>query len=349
MNFVQRMVAAVLAFVLAFASPALADELAVGVRRITLVDETRSIKPSGKFAGTPTRQLDLIVWYPAERDGGDAPLSRDGPWPLVIYSHGTFGRADNATHLVEDLARQGYVVVAPNHPLTSSAAFTRVEAPDISDVVNQTRDISFIVDRMLADAFFAPAIDRAKIGTMGHSLGAVTDYFVSYGGQTRDARIAATVLIGAGDPVQAALSTEMGLAGTWHVVSGVPALFLSAEKDIFARMTGGPYAAYARIGAPKYEAMIARGVHVWFRDGTEQPADGKNPDCLFFERMQPGVPIPGCEERTPLIAPARQQEITRAAVRTFFDAYLKRDAGALARLRGLDREFGEVSLRREDE
>jgi hypothetical protein len=94
--------------------------------------------------------------------------------------------------------------------------------------------------------------------------------------------------------------------------------------------------------------MIRRGVHVWFRDNTDRPADNKNPDCLFFERNMPNVTIPGCEERVPLIDPARQKEITRAAVLTFFDAYLKHDAAALARLRRLDKEFPEVELLKEE-
>ena len=29
-------------------------------------------------------------------------------------------------------------------------------------------------------------------------------------------------------------------------------MFLQADKDVFARMTGRPYAAYARVEAPKY-------------------------------------------------------------------------------------------------
>ncbi|MCB2079744.1 MAG: dienelactone hydrolase family protein [Novosphingobium sp.] len=323
----------------------------VGRKSITLVDASRSVKASSGFAGSPQRRLDVTLWYPArgsERNvAPDAAPDTGGPWPLVIYSHGTFGRADNAMHIVEDLVRNGYVVAAPDYPLTSSAAYTRSHFADISDVIEQTRDVRFIIDSLLANDETGPMIDAARIGATGHSLGGVTSYFASFGLQTRDPRIRAAAMIGAGDPVQSALSSDMGLWGTAHAPVAVPALFLSAEKDVFARTTGQPYAAYARLRAPKYEVMVKGGVHVWFRDGAEQPADNKNPDCLFFEKWMPDVRMPGCEEREPLVGPGRQQEITRLALRLFFDGYLKTDMAARKRLGRLDREIAAVELRAE--
>jgi hypothetical protein len=62
----------------------------------------------------------------------------------------------------------------------------------------------------------------------------------------------------------------------------------------------------------------------------------------------PARAMPGCEARGGLINPARQQAITRDALLAFFDAYLKRDARALARLRGLGRKWREVMVRAED-
>ena len=146
--------------------PAVAADYVVGTRQLTFVDETRQVKPGPGFAGAPERRLDVILWYPAKADAdglSEAPqLAGDGPWPLVIYSHGTFGRADNATHLVADLVRHGYVVAAPNYPLTSSTSYTGVKQAQLSDVIEQTRDVRFVIDRLLADEFIGPAIDKAK-------------------------------------------------------------------------------------------------------------------------------------------------------------------------------------------
>ena len=242
-----RTVASLLLTTLALAFAPLATAAgagyAIGVRQVSYVDESRPIKKSMGFEGAATRRLDLHIWYPADaaQRSDPATLAKGGPFPLVIYSHGTFGSADNAMHLVEHLVRHGYIVAAPDYPLTSRAAFTHVRFADISDVGEQTRDIRFIIDRLLADPLFGPAIDRAKIGATGHSLGAVTSYFTSFGAQTRDPRIAAVALIAGGDPVESALMQEMGLLGTGHAAVRVPALFLSADHDVFARMTGGPH------------------------------------------------------------------------------------------------------------
>ena len=348
MAFRARLMLALILAAMGAALHAAEPRYAIGLRQTSFTDESRTVKASSGFAGAPVRRIDVMVWYPATKAGEDAPIARGGPWPLVIYSHGTNGAPDNNMHLVNELVGHGYVVAAPAYPLSSTQTYTRIRMTDTSDVVNQVKDIGFIIDRLPADPVFAPAIDAKRIGTTGHSLGGVTSYFASFGKQTRDPRIIATAPIGAGDPGQSALFSDMGLIGTQHAAVSVPVMFLSAEKDVFARTTGRPYAAFARLEAPKYEVMVRGGSHVWFRDNTDQPPGNKNPDCLFFERHMPSVAMPGCEERVPLIDPARQKAITRAAVRTFFDAYLKADAAALARLRQFDQEFPEVALHRED-
>jgi predicted dienelactone hydrolase len=335
------LVSAVLAGCVAlFLAPqaALADHHQGGVVKLerSYVDETRPIKASMGFAGAEVRRLDVKVWHPQAKG--------EVPFPLIVYSHGTFGYATNAMHFVNALVEAGYVVAAANYPLTSRNAFTHITFADISDTSQQVKDVSFIIDSLLADPELAGLIDPDRIGTTGHSLGGVTSYFASFGARTRDPRIKATAPIAAGDPVQTALDNPMGFNGTGNAAISVPVLFLSADRDVFARMTGRPHAAFSRVETPKYELMIKNGVHVWFRDGDEQPADNKNPDCLFFETNMPGMKVPGCEERVPLIGAARQQEITRAALIAFFDAYLKGDEAALARLRSLGEGDEDVEL-----
>lgn len=342
-----RLIATMIFAAVAVAAQAAGDH-AVGMRQASFIDESRPVKASSGFAGAPVRRIDVMIWYPAAKAGSDTAPAKDGPWPLVIYSHGTNGAPDNNMHMVNELVRHGYVVAAPAYPLSSLNTYTHIKMTDTRDVVNQTKDVSFVIDRLLADPALGPAIDAKRIGTTGHSLGGVTSYFTSFGRQTRDPRIVATAPIGAGDPVQSALFSDMGLIGTQHAAVSVPVLFLSAEKDIFARTTGRPHAAYARLEKPKYEIMVRHGTHVWFRDNTDQPAGDKNPDCLFFERHMPQVTMPGCEERVPLIGPERQQAITRAAVLTFFDAYLKQDAEALARLRRFDKDHPDTELLKDD-
>ena len=246
------------------------------------------------------------------------------------------------------LVEAGYVVAAPDFPLSSSKAHTRIRFADISDVAEQVKDISFIIEALTAHPFHGAMIDRERIGITGHSLGAVTSYFAVYGQKTRDPRIRAVAPIAGGDPVQTALDNPMGLAGSGHASVHVPVLFLQADKDVFARMTGRPYAAYARVEGPKYQLLIKNGYHMAFRDGAERHPEGKNPDCLFFEQYMPGVAVPGCEEPGSFIDPLRQQTVTRTALVTFFDAWLRNDAAALERLRAFGDDDDDLRLVYED-
>lgn len=334
--------AALFGIVLALTMPALAapngqqQSTDVGAMHLTLTDATRSVKASGGFAGSATRRIDVTVWTPAGRPP-------QGGWPLVIYSHGSYSKADSAMHLVNALLAAGYAVAAPDYPLSSRAAYTHVTGSDPTDVIEQTRDVHFIIDQLLSDKSLD--IDPTRIATIGHSLGAVTNYFTSFGSQTADRRIKATVLLGGGDPVQAALAANMGMVGNWTLPVKTPVLFLSAEHDAFAGFTGRPYAAYSRVSGPKYELMVRGGVHVWFTDFASYGPNKSNPDCAM---LGGGKGMIGCEAGNKLTSPAREQEITRTAVLDFLSGYLRGNKAKLAHLRGLPNSMRDVTLRYED-
>lgn len=336
------------------AATAVADPYGVGLARVTFTDPSRPTKATGSFAGTPDRRLEVMVWYPTSVVGEEpvegAPIAKEGTWPLVIYSHGTGGAPDNASHIAKHLARQGYIIAAAAYPLTSSVSFVNLEAAQLSmsDSGNQPKDVSFMIDSLLDHAVFGKAIDPDNIGSTGISLGAVTSYFLSYGLQTRDPRIKANAMIATADPPYAALSFGLGFDGTIHSNTPVPALIFAGTRDVFDSTTGGPYAYYARLRSPKYHVMIEGAPHVWFGDGTDEPPEGKNPDCGFFEKNAPGMVLPLCEERGGLIDPMRQKAIVQSVIQSFFDAYLKEDEESLKRLRGASDQFGEVKLVHED-
>jgi len=338
--------------IMAVAAGAFAEEVGVGLRRLTVVDDTRPTRAVGDFAGTADRRIDAIVWYPARSQGAEpveeAALASGGPWPLVVYSHGTYGYPDNASHIAIHLARNGYVVAAPAFPLTSRVSFAKLPAAELSDAGNQPKDVSFLIDRLLAHEALDKAIDADRIGSTGISLGAVTSYFLSYGVQTRDPRIVANAMIATADPPYAALSFGLGFDGTVHADVSVPALIFAGTRDVFDSTTGGPYAYYARLRSPKYHVMIEGAPHYWFSDRRHRPPEGKNPDCGFFERNAPELVLPLCEERGGLIDPERQKTIVRAIIQAFFDAYLKDDAKARDRLRRSGEDFPEVRLVHED-
>jgi len=50
----------------------------------------------------------------------DAPPSDEALRPLVVFSHGYSGTWRNLSWLAEELAKEGYIVAAPDHPGTTA-------------------------------------------------------------------------------------------------------------------------------------------------------------------------------------------------------------------------------------
>lgn len=147
---------------------------AVGYRETTLDKE-------GK------RPLHVSVWYPTQSAGETAvvgenrafhgvPVLRDatpapGSRPLVLLSHGYGGSWRNLSWLAMDLAAQGYVVAAPDHPGTT----TFDQDPSRAAMLwERPRDLSRIIDGLAGDSGLAGKIDTSRVAAIGHSLGGWT-------------------------------------------------------------------------------------------------------------------------------------------------------------------------------
>ncbi len=166
---------------------------AVGFRAFELVDASRE-----------DRSLATVLWYPvlpSEAEGdpafydfgvfgfgvdsevavGDAPAALvPGGFPLVVFSHGSQGINTQSTTLMETLASHGFVVVSPNHTgNTAVDAFFTSLVPFEQSAMDRPRDVSFVIDEMLAsnasasDPLFG-RIDPSRIGVAGHSFGGFT-------------------------------------------------------------------------------------------------------------------------------------------------------------------------------
>ncbi|KQV34028.1 dienelactone hydrolase [Rhizobium sp. Root73] len=156
-----------------FAVPCHAAE--VGMRQISVAAPERE------------RDLTVTVWYPAEAGGepvlvGDnkifkgALAFRDAPlikrnFPLVVMSHGSGGRIEAMTWLATELAKAGFVVAGPNHPGTTSGDSTPADTPKLWE---RTQDLSAVIDALTTDTHWSGAIDAARIGVVGFSLGGAT-------------------------------------------------------------------------------------------------------------------------------------------------------------------------------
>lgn len=175
-----------------------AGEYAVGVQTITVTDTDRDraltvdiwFPMDSQTTGEPHRYTFITGDSFASRQAIDADassISSDGPFPLVIYTHGSGGLRWIASDYTETLASHGYVVVSADH--TGNTAVdqflgTSDDGPTIA--FNRPRDVQVLIDAMLSpagaeSAGFGPSIDPEQVAVTGHSLGGYATYAVASG------------------------------------------------------------------------------------------------------------------------------------------------------------------------
>jgi predicted dienelactone hydrolase len=155
----------------------------------TFVDRSRTLRlPDGR---TEARTLVTVVRRPA---GGR-------PHPLVVFAHGFALTPADYAPLLQAIASAGYVVAAPVFPLTNAHA---PGGPDEADLVNQPRDISFVITRLLAlsrsSGRLHDAIDPTRVAVAGQSDGGITALAVAYDSRYRDSRVRAAIIMSGARP-----------------------------------------------------------------------------------------------------------------------------------------------------
>jgi predicted dienelactone hydrolase len=126
---------------------------------------------SAEIAGVP-----VSIWRPSGVSGAA---------PVIVFSHGWLGSANQSTFLTAGLAAHGYLVIAPDHRDSSGnkrPAGARVDPKSFihpgewNDTVFRDRrdDIFAIVKALKSDRKWSGAIDWKRFGLAGHSLGGYT-------------------------------------------------------------------------------------------------------------------------------------------------------------------------------
>jgi predicted dienelactone hydrolase len=133
--------------------------------------------------------LELGIWYPTLTQGSPQPLefytqdvAPDAPvsghdLPLIIISHGKGGSLAGHYDTALALARAGFVVAAPTHTGDNWRDRSRT-----GRVAERPRHIHAVIDYMLSAWPERVALDPARIGVFGFSLGGFT-MLVAAGGE----------------------------------------------------------------------------------------------------------------------------------------------------------------------
>jgi fermentation-respiration switch protein FrsA (DUF1100 family) len=271
-------------------APPRTGPFAVGLVTHAYVDTSR---PTAAYGGAPaesSRTLVTDVFYPAVGQAGPSPhpgASADragGPFPLVVYAHGSGGSKAESTALLASWAEAGYVVAVPEFPLTNSHT---PGGSDIADYANQPGDLSFIIDQMLRapPSGLAGMVDAAQIGVSGLSLGGVTAMGVAFNSCCLDHRVKAAVIM-AGLALPFPGGTYFGRAPS------PPVLFVQGSADA----TVAPNTSvmlYDQANPPKALVTIVGGTHSSPYEGyqlTTQVELVSRASVGFLDRYLRGLP-----------------------------------------------------------
>jgi predicted dienelactone hydrolase len=243
------------------------------------------------------RQKDLPVaaCFPRER----------GPFPVIVFSHGSGGSHHYLLPLAQDWAMHGYVCLLPTH---GDSLLLRRGAEDfdrprprrraaaaLDDWKNwqeRPRDVSYLLDALAELEVQARGLkgkmDRARIGVAGHSLGAYTAQLI--GGATidlpdgrkgqsfADPRVRAVLLL-SGQGVG-----QQGLTESSWANLKVPMLSVTGSLDPGARgqppeWRKDPFK-YSPAG-DKYQVFIEGATHGSFVGRSEEGGDARAVfDCV---------------------------------------------------------------------
>lgn len=218
------------------------------VHHEVFVDTTRPTATPGNAAYSATRVLPTDLYIPTATT----------PLPLIMFSHGYHGAPAKFSELFSAWARAGYIVAAPQFPLTSNrgAPFDIVD-----DYLNQPADISFVLTQLLHGPLRA-RIDATRIAAAGLSLGGATTYGLVYDPCCVDTRLRAAAIF---DGVRLPFAQPFR-------ENTIPVLIAHIDTDYAA-----PYAvakrAYLGSASPKWFLTFHLGIHPEAYENAPSPHD----------------------------------------------------------------------------
>jgi predicted dienelactone hydrolase len=299
----------------------------VGYRVMRIGDRVAAIwypttAPQARYYYTPKFSSQVAKDAPPSRACGAAA-------PLVVFSHGDLGCGIQSIAFTEELARNGYVVAAPDHAdamichiVPSGPGMSPDSQPRQPRILDpgawndasrsdRRQDVENVIDDLLQDKEFTKVIDPRRIGLAGHSLGGYTVVGIAGGWQSwLDPRIRAVLAF---SPYVMPFQVKNTL-GDVHV----PLMYQGGTLDVgITPFLKGSRGAYATANPPAYFVELRRAGHfAWTNCGDERTTES----CLahvenarliaqygvaFFNRYLKGLEEPTLEKQNPLPAEYR--------------------------------------------
>jgi alpha-beta hydrolase superfamily lysophospholipase len=218
---------------------------AVTSTQMTFVDTTRGTGARGSQPAHSGRTLVTTIVAPS------SPAV--GPFPLVVFAHGYDQSVATYLDLLRTVAAGGYVVAAPDFPLTSTAF---PGPPSRNDVLNQPADLSFLITA-IRGAAAAPGplsglVAAGKVGVMGHSDGAVTAAAVAFNSCCADPRVGGAIILS---------GAESDFHGSWFSAHSPPLLVVHGDADTVNPLPSGQQLFFGSTGQA-FLVTVAGGTHL---------------------------------------------------------------------------------------
>lgn len=210
----------------------------VASQTLTIVDPSRPTVSRGRTVAT-TRTLTTLTWRPTVA----------GRWPLIVFGHGFQVGPTPYITLLEAWAAAGYVVAAPEFPLTDQAVAGA--NLDENDIQQQPADVRYVLDTLVASTSpLAADIDPGRVLLAGHSDGAET------------VLAASETPAPAGEPaVRAVLCMGVSPIPGQTTTANPPILISQGDADTINPPSLGR-ATYAAAAGPKYYLDLLGGEHL---------------------------------------------------------------------------------------
>jgi predicted dienelactone hydrolase len=233
----------------------------VGAHTYEWIDDSRPTPANNGYRAKSYRELLTTIWYPAEgtpstyvHHGATADHAA-APFPIILFAHGHGGEPADYLAEIMSWTSRGYVVVAPEFPLSNGDARG---GPSYADVAEQPGDLSFVLSRVIGldtqpGSWMYQLVDARRVAAIGHSEGAWTVLALAGNSCCRDRRVTAAIVL-AGE-------MAVGFPRPFYKNGAPPLLFVHARDDDVV-----PYAndrnAYAHAPTPKYFLTLPKGGHV---------------------------------------------------------------------------------------
>lgn len=235
--------------------------------------------------------------------------SRRGDVPLIIFSHGFGGCAQQSQTLTASLALAGYAVLAPNHrdegcdryrgnvAMALAAGGVRPEKPftqpqlwTASTESGRRDDVEALLSFALNNAPYKNAIEPERIGLMGHSLGGYIALGIGGAWQGwRDKRVKCVLAL---SPYAAPFVTH----NTLHGIQ-VPVMFQTGTRDIGIGPVLLKHGGYAQTPGRKYIVVLRGAGHfAWTELNPEFQQTIADYAIAFFDRELMGKSASSLDE-----------------------------------------------------